>query len=135
MAKDNNPTLRFEPLKGTRPAFQPTEQEGTLMLRYAPPQGTGTRVTKDRPRLLVTGTKLIVPDGYLAAVAQIRPHGTASVYQYPVYYSAGTTAEIEIMCYAGEHDGTGLSIGPGEIIGAAWLVPAHWSKRKEEVKA
>ncbi len=126
---------KFETLKGTREAFYPVLDGGLLLLKYAPPAGTGLNINKDRARLLVTGTKIIVPEGYTCAVGQMRAHGSAQVFQHVVHYAAGTTAEIEILCSANDHDGVGLRVAPGQVIAGAWLERAGWSKKIPEAKA
>lgn len=128
------PVPGFEMLQGTRPAWKPTIEGGALMLNFTPEMGTHAIVTKDKSKKLPTGVKFIIPDGFIAFVAQRRSNGTAQVFDCVRRYAAGTTSEIEITCTADERDGVGRRINPGDVIGCAWLEQADWLK-KNEVKA
>lgn len=122
---DAAPELRFDVLPSLRnKEWHPSRDGEYLMLRSVPkPSAPGVNVRDGEYKSLPCGVKLVVPQGYLAAVGQIINFGGAHQVQNIVYVSPGHTSEIEVMCTCprGKRD---YFPTPGDVIGIAWLVPA-----------
>ena len=124
------PKLAFEPMKSTHKDHQPTEDGAFLVLRNV--ESPNPYIKKGDSKYLRTGVKLVVPEGYLCAVADRRVHGSSFMLYNVQFLTPGTSGEVSILCGAG-HIGD-RNVRMGEEIGVAWLVKTDGATKRPEPK-
>ena len=122
------PELTFEPLKSTHKDHQPTEDGTFLILRNV--ESPNPYIKKGAEKLLKTGIKLVVPEGYLCAVADRRVHGTSFMLYNVQFLTPGTSGEVSVLCGAGIVNDRNVRMG--EEIGAAWLIRCDGAAKRPE---